>query len=1021
MHTLYSSLFRKVLILSFILLLLGLVACDLPGNKPSTPTGSFEKDQVISEASYTFETLSIPAGVTVTLEKATQMTVTGNVSINGNLIIQSGKLTLEAQQDLTLNGSIDMPQSASLKSQQDSSASFKDSSSGLFIVVKENMTVSKAASIKHSGPLVFTDSLETLNKTPEEINAEAESASGEQATLVPLPPSDPVFNQLVPATANIRTQQVARRTIQVSGTVANFSDLPATTPVYFRFDTPETDITLSDWEIIPTRQVNGEADDNTADADKGKDARAKDGKKAANLLIHNNQGSLSFNNVTINLGNGGNGGAASVNCATARAGNGKESGNFRATARDGINLSGPVTINPGRSGDGGAATATGDGSCAVSAIGGQGADNEKRLYSRGNVTGLENLTITALDAGNGGAASATTIGQAANGSSCGTNGKKGGKASATAGDGGDASLAVSNAAIGQGVVQGGDAGNATATAGDGGDGGDCTDGKKGGNGGDGGEAVAKAGDGGKATSAGGAPSVGAAGNATATAGQAGRGGHSCGNPKGTGGTGGDGGKATANAGLSGSGAAGTSEGRGGNGGNGGDGSTVGAGGAKGEGVGTPADIADGADGVKGKLCQAANQAPKATEDTASTQKETAVIIAVLSNDSDPDGDSMSVASVTQAQNGTTVKNADNTVTYTPKAGFIGSDSFTYNISDGKGGSASASVSVSVSDKPVETYSLNIFSEGGGSVSGTAGGKIAVGNSVGLSAVAKGGYEFDKWISEPSACTSSSPSCNFTMPAQDVTITAIFKPQATPMYTLTVLVTPAFAGAGGQVTGTNILSKIPAPQSSSATFAAGTTVTLSATPEANSVLDSWSVPCAGSSAATCDVTLNSDMTVNAVFTLKPVVDNKIRTFDAVGLFDQGDIAQSSDHSATVYKDDRETAFGGSVGLHVQDVFESMYFREGDLLYVAHGGFELDFSQTVGIVTSFKVQLKGSCSDGKVTLRGFVESEEVVATEIDASTKDVLEISFPEGLSEVYLEMDDSGSICLDPFSFSFTVQ
>ena len=48
-------------------------------------------------------------------------------------------------------------------------------------------------------------------------------------------------------------------------------------------------------------------------------------------------------------------------------------------------------------------------------------------------------------------------------------------------------------------------------------------------------------------------------------------------------------------------------------------------------------------------------------------------------------------------------NANNTVTYTPAANYFGPDSFTYTISDGRGGTASATVSITVSpvnDAPV---------------------------------------------------------------------------------------------------------------------------------------------------------------------------------------------------------------------------------------------------------------------------------------------------------------------------------
>ena len=75
--------------------------------------------------------------------------------------------------------------------------------------------------------------------------------------------------------------------------------------------------------------------------------------------------------------------------------------------------------------------------------------------------------------------------------------------------------------------------------------------------------------------------------------------------------------------------------------------------------------------------------------------DTARTIAVLGNDSDLDGDTLSVASVTQGANGTVAINGDNTVTYTPNANFNGSDSFTYTVADGNGGTDTATVTVTV--------------------------------------------------------------------------------------------------------------------------------------------------------------------------------------------------------------------------------------------------------------------------------------------------------------------------------------
>ena len=98
-----------------------------------------------------------------------------------------------------------------------------------------------------------------------------------------------------------------------------------------------------------------------------------------------------------------------------------------------------------------------------------------------------------------------------------------------------------------------------------------------------------------------------------------------------------------------------------------------------------------------------NDDPVATDDTRNTLEDTPVTIPVLGNDSDPDGDTLAVQSVTQPANGTVVINGNGTVTYTPNANYSGTDTFTYTVSDGNGGTATATVTVTVApinDPPV---------------------------------------------------------------------------------------------------------------------------------------------------------------------------------------------------------------------------------------------------------------------------------------------------------------------------------
>ena len=114
----------------------------------------------------------------------------------------------------------------------------------------------------------------------------------------------------------------------------------------------------------------------------------------------------------------------------------------------------------------------------------------------------------------------------------------------------------------------------------------------------------------------------------------------------------------------------------------------------------------------------ANPAPSAVDDSATTAEDTAISGNVLTNDSDPDGDPLSVTQFTI--NGTTYNagdtasltegqltlNSDGSWTFQPAANYNGPvPAVSYTVSDGEGGTATATLNITVTpanDAPVVT-------------------------------------------------------------------------------------------------------------------------------------------------------------------------------------------------------------------------------------------------------------------------------------------------------------------------------
>ncbi len=91
-----------------------------------------------------------------------------------------------------------------------------------------------------------------------------------------------------------------------------------------------------------------------------------------------------------------------------------------------------------------------------------------------------------------------------------------------------------------------------------------------------------------------------------------------------------------------------------------------------------------------------NDDPVANDDSASTMEDQSVVVDLLGNDTDVDGDTLELASVSVDPNlGTVVDNGDGTVTFTPAPDYNGPVTIDYTVSDGNGGTDDGQAVVSV--------------------------------------------------------------------------------------------------------------------------------------------------------------------------------------------------------------------------------------------------------------------------------------------------------------------------------------
>ncbi len=109
-----------------------------------------------------------------------------------------------------------------------------------------------------------------------------------------------------------------------------------------------------------------------------------------------------------------------------------------------------------------------------------------------------------------------------------------------------------------------------------------------------------------------------------------------------------------------------------------------------------------------------NTAPMANNDTGNVAAGQAVTLDVLANDTDADGDMLTIEAVTSAQQGN-VEIVNGQVVYTAAAGSSGTDTFSYGVSDGNGGTDNATVTINIDGDTAPTNNAPVANDDMGTV------------------------------------------------------------------------------------------------------------------------------------------------------------------------------------------------------------------------------------------------------------------------------------------------------------------
>ncbi len=187
------------------------------------------------------------------------------------------------------------------------------------------------------------------------------------------------------------------------------------------------------------------------------------------------------------------------------------------------------------------------------------------------------------------------------------------------------------------------------------------------------------------------------------------------------------------------------------------------------------------------------------------------------------------------------------------------------------------------EAPTLTIAASVIGNGGGTINPSGSVTVIRGANKTFRMVPNNGY-YIYYVKVDGTLRGSIPSYTFGNVTSNHTIAVQFRPLPPNRYTLTVSKTG---------TGDGTVDQNP----SGSIFAAGTVVTLTAAPEEDSVFAGWSGACTGTSSS-CSVTINSNVSVAASFTLKAATYTITSTAGANGsISPQGNVTVNAGGSQT----------------------------------------------------------------------------------------------------------------------------